>query len=254
MTFNPMDMTGRAVLVTGASSGLGRAAAIALSRLGARVFLLARDEVRLCETLAALEGDGHGHLSFDLNSVDDIPKVMADIAGRFSPLSGIAHFAGLMQTKPLQASKPADYESLYRVNVIAGMQLLRSCAARGIVTDAGAAVVLVGSVMSLVASPGQGAYAASKAAVLGLVRTSALELARFRVRVNAVLPAHVSTQGADTSNHHLTPEQMEQFERKHPLGFGRPEDVANAAAFLLSDASRWITGSALTVDGGYTAQ
>jgi NAD(P)-dependent dehydrogenase (short-subunit alcohol dehydrogenase family) len=249
-----MDLTGRATLVTGASSGLGRAAATVMARLGARVFLLGRSEERLQETLSSLEGTGHEFLSFDLNRVDEIPAMMADVAARFAPLAGIAHFAGLLQTKPLQTSHPADYESLYRINVVAAMQLLRSCTTRGIAAEEGGAVVLVGSVMSLVASPGLGAYAASKAALLGLVRASALELARFKIRVNALLPGYVPTPGAEPSKHHLASEQIEQFKRKHPLGFGRPEDVAHAAAFLISDAARWMTGSYLTVDGGYTAQ
>jgi NAD(P)-dependent dehydrogenase (short-subunit alcohol dehydrogenase family) len=255
MTYNPMDLTGRAVLVTGASSGLGRATAILVSRLGGRVLLVARNSDRLAETLQSMEGDGHALLSFDLNDTEAIPKLVAEQAATFGPFAGLVHAAGVVLLKPLRMCRSEDYESIYRINVVAAAQLLRGLTMRrGVIAANGCSAVIVGSVMSVLGKAGLGAYAASKAAVLGLVRTAALELARDGVRANAVVPGHFQSEMAERNQTQLLPEQMQAIRAMHPLGIGRSEDVANAIAFLLADTSRWITGSALVVDGGYSIE
>lgn len=249
-----MDMTGRAVLVTGASSGLGRATAILLSRLGARVLLIARNVERLKETYDALDGNGHAFCSFDLNETDKIVQLIADHAAQFSPFSGLVHAAGVYLVKPLRVCRPQDFDALYRINVVAASQLLRGLTAkRGVVASNGCSAVVVASVMSVVGDVGLSAYAASKAAIMGLVRTSALELAKENIRVNAVLPGTFDSGITQNSMSALLPEHIDAIHRMHPLGTGRAEDVANAVAFLLADTGRWITGSCLAVDGGYTA-
>lgn len=254
MVYNPMDLTGRAVMVTGASSGLGRATAILLSRLGARVLLVARNMERLQETHRRLEGQGHACLSFDLNETEQITKLLADQAAMFSPFSGLVHAAGVVLLKPLRVCRPQDYESLYRINVVAAAQLLRGLTAkRGVIAPEGCSAVVVGSVMSVVGEIGRSAYAASKAAVAGLVRAGALELAREKIRVNAVLPGSFESEMTEQDKSQLLPEHLLAIERMHPLGVGRAEDVADAIAFLIADTGRWITGSCLVVDGGYTA-
>jgi NAD(P)-dependent dehydrogenase (short-subunit alcohol dehydrogenase family) len=255
MAFNPMDLTGHCVLVTGASSGLGRAAAVLMSRLGARLLLLGRDAERLRQTQDALEGEGHGILAFDLNDVEGIVPMVAEQAARFAPFSGLVHAAGITQTRPLQVCRPEDFESIYRVNVVAASQLLRGLTKPRAIASAGCSAVIVGSDVSLLGLPGLSSYACSKTAVLGLVRCAALELARLRIRVNAVLPGHF---GGDSEmdrdfQKRLSAENVRKIEELYPLGFGRSEDVANAVAFLVADTARWITGSSLVVDGGRTA-
>lgn len=250
---NPLDLTGRSVLVTGASSGLGRATAILMSRLGARVLLLGRSVQRLQETLDRLEGAGHQLVSFDLENVEGIPDLLADQATRFASFSGLVHSAGALTTKPLYLCRPEDYESLYRLHVVAAAQFLRGLTRRGVASPEGCSAVLVGSVMSCVAAPGKAAYAASKAAVLGLVRAAALELVRHRIRVNAVLPGSFQSEMTEQDEKRLTEEQIQEIKNMHPLGVGRAEDVANAVAFLVADSGRWITGTGLIVDGGYMA-
>jgi len=254
MALNPMDLTGRCVLITGASSGLGRATAILMSRLGARLLLLGRNVERLRQTLAALEGEGHGVLEFDLNNVDGIVPMLTEQAAKFSPLSGLVHAAGITQTRPLQVCRPEDYESIYRVNVVAASQLLRGLTKPRIVLPTGCSAVIIGSDMSIRGLPGLSSYASSKAAVLGLVRCAALELARFHIRVNAVLPGHFGGESEMDRDfrQHVPAENVRKLEELYPLGFGRSEDVANAVAFLIADTARWITGSSLVVDGGRT--
>ena len=255
MACNPMDLAGRTILVTGASSGLGRATAILVSRLGGRVLLVARNAERLAETHRLLEGDGHAVLAFDLNDTEKIPEMVAEQAAKMGPLAGVVHSAGVAVLKPLRMCRTADYESLYRINVVAAAQLLRGLTAkRGIVAPEGCSVVVVGSVMSILGSTGRASYAASKAAVLGLVRVAALELAREGIRVNAVLPGQFQSKMVDESGAQLLPEQMQAIAAKHPLGVGLAEDVANAVAFLLAGSARWITGSCLVVNGGYSVE
>jgi NAD(P)-dependent dehydrogenase (short-subunit alcohol dehydrogenase family) len=253
MVFNPMDLTGRAVLVTGASSGLGRATAVLLSRLGARLCLIGRNPERLQEAVAALEGHDHEYLSFDLENGDQIPDMMAELSQRLAPLSGVVHSAGFVQIKPLRISRQADFEAPYRVHVVAASQLIRGLTRRGVSHPQGCSVVILGSTASVIGSAGIAAYCSAKAAVLGLVRTAALELAREGIRVNAVLPGYCDTALTIRDKQVRTAEQVKQMVDNHPLGIGRPEDVANAVAFLIADTGRWITGTGLLVDGGYTA-
>ena len=190
---NPMDLTGRAVMVTGASSGLGWRNRDPRLRLGGRVLLVARNADRLDETRRSLEGDGHAMLSFDLTETDKIPAMVAEQAAAFGPLAGMVHAAGLLLLKPLRACRTADFESVYRINVVAAAQLLRGLTARqGITAASGCSAVIIGSVMSILGTPGLGTYAASKAAVLGLVRTAALELARTTFASTPFFPASSS--------------------------------------------------------------
>ncbi len=254
MALNPMDLSGRGVLVTGASSGLGRAASILMSRLGARLLLLGRDAERLNETRAALDGEGHDCLAFDLNETGRIAPMLGEQLAKFGPLSGLVHAAGIAQTRPLQVCRPEDFENLLRIHVVAASQLLRGLTKPRAVAPDGCSAVIVGSVMSCVGAPGKGAYATSKAAVLGLVRCAALELARHRIRVNAILPGYFRSEMNLRDAKSMTPEQLQEIAKVHPLGIGEPDDVALPVAFLVSDASRWITGAGLAVDGGYMAQ
>lgn len=256
MALNPMDLSGRCVMITGASSGLGRATAILMSQLGARLLLLGRNAERLRQTLGSLQGSGHGVLDFDLNNVNEIVPMVVEQAAKFAPLSGLVHAAGITQTRPLQVCRPEDFESIYRVNVVAASQFLRSLTKPRVISPAGCSAVIIGSDMSLRGLPGLSSYASSKAAVLGLVRCAALELARLHIRVNAVLPGHFGGESEmDRDFRQRVPaENVHKLEELYPLGFGRAEDVANAAAFLVADTARWITGSSLVVDGGRTIQ
>lgn len=252
-TKNPLAMTDRHVLVTGASSGLGQAVATLLAELGCRVTLCARNAERLALAKAVLTGEGHVAEPFDLSYVEAIPGWMKSLAERHGPLHGVVHSAGLLTTKPLRILTPADWESAMRVNVVAASGLVKGFRQRGVCAERGS-VVLLSSVMGLVGQPGQSLYSATKGALIGMARSLALELARENIRVNCVAPAVIMAGMSEQLKQNVSPEQFAQITAMHPLGLGRREDVAHAVAFLLADTGRWITGATLVVDGGYTAQ
>ena len=248
-----MNLTGRRILVTGASFGIGRECCVALSELGARLVLVARNEERLNETKSWLTGEGHVAQLFDLNSTDDIPYLMKQIAEKGGALAGVAHCAGSQLTLPLKSSHSSQYEDIYRLNLIAGAMLVKGLRQKGVSTKP-AAAVLISSIRALTGDSCISAYAASKGAVVSMVRSLAVELAAEEVRVNCVAPGYVKTAMTEEFKRALSDEQYQRLELLHPLGVGRPRDVANAVAFLLADTGRWITGTTLVVDGGFTAQ
>lgn len=141
-----------------------------------------------------------------------------------------------------------------RVNFYSSMMLARGFCQKGCFVKGGGSLVFISSIMANVGKPGLSAYCASKAALVGLTRSLALELVREKVRVNCITPAIVETELTAHLKELMLPEQWSALEQEHPLGFGTPRDVANAAAFLLADTGRWITGTALVLDGGYSAQ
>jgi NAD(P)-dependent dehydrogenase (short-subunit alcohol dehydrogenase family) len=249
---NPMEMTGRVILVTGASSGVGRATSVLLSQLGAKLVLVGRDQDRLSETLAALDGRGHTVHAFDLTRHDELPSWMKAIAREAGALSGLAHCAGIQMIRPLQMLRTEQVEQVFEINVTSSIMLAKSFRQKG-VHDSGGAVIFVSSVMAEAGAKGLSAYCASKGALHALTRALALELARDRIRVNSVAPGYVETEMAEKAATVVGTDHTNEVRNMHPLGFGRPTDVAHAIAFLLADSGRWVTGSVLTVDGGYTA-
>jgi NAD(P)-dependent dehydrogenase (short-subunit alcohol dehydrogenase family) len=187
----------------------------------------------------------------DLGEVDAIAGWVRQAALQHGPFNGLVHAAGIHRLLPLSVASPGKIEELFRVNVTAGLMLLKGFRHKDCFTGP-ASAVLVSSVAALSGDPGAAPYAAAKAALLGVTRSLAAELAP-RIRVNCVVPGMVRTGMASQIGQVLGSEKMAALESRHPLGFGEPADVAAGIAFLLSPAARWMTGSQLVMDGGYTA-
>ena len=250
---NPMDLTGRRILVTGASSGIGREAAILLSRLGAGVIVSGRDAVRLERTFEQLEGSGHHMAVFDIAHLDQIPGWIKSLATTHGVLNGVAHSAGIHNAIPLRVLGPPALDEMMRVNVHSAAMIARGFRQKGCRAPESGSIVFLASVAGMVGEPGISAYSASKSALIGLARSLAMELAPENIRVNCVAPGFVQSEMAERLKQVLTPEQFSAVEKNHPIGIGTVRDVANGIAFLLGDCSRWITGTSLVIDGGYTA-
>jgi NAD(P)-dependent dehydrogenase (short-subunit alcohol dehydrogenase family) len=253
MIENPLDLSGRTVLVTGASSGIGRECAVLLSSLNARLVIAGRDQSKLKDTLSSLTGTGHSIEAFDFAATDQIVDWVRKIAGQVGPLFGFVHSAGKQLVGPIRTLTPAAMEEQMRLNIFSSMMLARGFCQKGCGAKGGS-LVFISSIMANVGKPGLSAYCASKAALVGLTRSLALELTRDKVRVNCIAPSIIETELTANLKELMLPEQWTALEEAHPLGFGTPRDVANAAAFLLADTGRWITGTALVVDGGFSAQ
>lgn len=254
MTFGDfLRLDGSTLLVTGASSGIGRASAIEASRFGAKVALVARRGDALEETLSLLEGDGHVVAPFDLDDLDGIPELVSGIADRLGGLDGIVHAAGRHDATPVRAITPAAVSGIFDANVTSAMMLAKALRSKRVRRET-ASLVLLSSAVGLVGQAGVATYSATKGAVVTLTKSLALELARDGIRVNCVCPGIVETPMTEGLRERVGSAGFEKIASAHPLGLGVPLDVANAILYLLSPASRWVTGSALVVDGGYTAQ
>lgn len=243
--YNPFSLKGKNVLITGASSGIGQTTAIECSRLGARVIITGRNAERLMETYELLDGDGHTHITADLTIQEDIDKIVSSI----EPIDGLVNNAGLLgKTKPVNFIKQEDLDKLYQTNVFSSILLTKSLL-KGKKISNGASMVFTSSLSAQLSAPGIAVYASTKAAVTAYMRTCALELGERKIRANAVLPGMVETDLIANNTY-----SSADFERDKELyalrRYGNPNDVAHAIIYLLSDASSWVTGTSLVVDGG----
>lgn len=241
-------------MVTGASSGIGRQCAITFSQLGANVILIARNKERLKETYNKLEKGNHLIISQDITEYDKLEEVVNTAVDKVGRISGFVHSAGIEMTLPLRNMKPSYYGEIFSVNVIAGFELAKIISKKKYLNKDGTSFVFISSVMGILGQSGKIAYCSSKGALISGVMAMALELAKKNIRANCILPGVVETEMSNKMLENLPEESKKSMLGMHPLGLGKPEDIANACAFLLSDASRWITGTNLIVDGGYSAR
>lgn len=244
MEFNPFTLRGKCILVTGASSGIGREIAVACARMGAGVILTARNAARLEETLARLPEGDHRVLTADLTREDDRTKLVEALP----PLDGVVHCAGVGSRVLCKNIEQEDIQQIFQPNVEAPI-LLQSALLRGKKIKKSASVVFIASRAAVAPSIGNAAYSASKGAIISYAKCLALELAPRLIRVNCICPAMVWTELILTDS--IDKEQLEEAQLKYPLKrFGKPEDVAYLALYLLSDAAEWMTGSAIDITGG----
>lgn len=253
MTYNPFSLQGKNILITGASSGIGRQCAIDCSKMGAKVALVARNEDRLKETLSMMEGGGHSWYSFDLNNIDGIKGLVNTIVADNGKLDGFVHAAGVEMTKPVKLLTPEDYESVYRINTISGFEFVRHLGSIKTFNKSGG-VILIASITGVIARGGVAAYSASKGAMISAARVMAVEYSKRNIRINTISPGTILTPLMQNYLSTLSEEQRAARVSGFPLGLGQTTDISNAVIYLLSDASRWITGQNIVIDGGYTIQ
>ena len=242
--YNPFSLIGKTILVTGASSGIGRGIAVACSKMGAKVIVTGRNDKRLEETLMMMATGEHNKIVCDLTIGDEVTTMV----NKLPLLDGIVHCAGVSQRIPCKLLKKDDVDSLMRVNfsspVILQSELMRQ---KKIRKDG--SIVFIASAAADMPSVSNAVYSASKGALISYAKCLALEVASRKVRVNCISPAMVKTDmilrdGIDEL-------QLEEDEKKYPLKrYGTPEDIANLAIYMLSDASSWMTGNNVHITGG----
>ena len=231
----------RAILVTGASSGIGRAISLACAQAGAAVILHGRNADRLQETLRALPDGPHQVIQGDLQVQEDVLA----LGDQCPPLHGVVHCAGIHGVAPIRLVQKEMLAKVFQINYIAPVTLTQRLLLKKKI-QAGGSILFISSIAAHAGKVGVGAYSGSKAALIGTMRPLALEVAKHGIRVNALSPGIVRTPIFDGNEDWLDNEVAANY----PLGLGEPEDVAHAAVFFLADASRKITGADFGIDGG----
>lgn len=245
VAFNPFSLNEKTVLVTGASSGIGRETAVVCSKMGAKVIITARNVGRLEETFAKLQGDGHQVIPADISDQEQIEI----LANEVPALDGIVHCAGVGDRTMLKMAREKDIERVMKANFDGPVLLQRGLLKKKKVNPS-ASIVFIASRAPFAPTPGNGLYAASKGALIAYAKVLGLELANQLIRVNCVCPAMVWTELVQRDAE-LTGANYHEAEKAYPLKrYGSPEDVANLVVYLLSDASSWMTGSCIDITGG----
>lgn len=243
-TFNPFTLEGKTILVTGASSGIGRGIAIACSKMGASVIVNGRNEQRLSVIMSEMEGDDNLSLAADLS--DNV--ALAEMVAKLPKLDGIVHCAGIGQRVLCKQLQESDLDNMMNVNFKAPVMLQTEILKQKKINKS-ASVVFIASIACDSPTIGNAMYSASKGAIISYANCLALELAPRLIRVNCILPAMIWTDLIFKGG--ITEEELKEDEKKYPLKrYGKPEDIANLAIYLLSDASSWMSGSSIRITGG----
>ena len=248
------SLSSKTILITGASSGIGRSCAVQCSKMGASLLLMGRNVDELNRTVSELQpGTKVEMIVADFSKMVDLELLIAEKIVTIGKIAGFIHCAGVEKTLPLKKQTSEVFQSIFDINVLAGFELAKIISLKKYKAEK-ASFVFIASVAGMVGESGKTIYSASKGAVISGARSMSMELARSDIRVNSISPAMVKTPILEKMFDGIGEEASQNIIKKHPLGIGEPEDVANACVFLLSDAAKWITGTNLVVDGGYTAQ
>lgn len=250
--FNLVDLLNKHIVITGASSGIGREVALLVNKLGAKVSLIGRKKDLLESLIQDLQGGENQFYEFDVTKFNEIDSLISRIVATNGLIDGFVHSAGIEMTRPLKMLKVEHYREVFDINTISALEITKSITKNSNIST-NASIIYISSIVGILGQPGKTAYSASKGALIAAAKCLALELAPKGIRVNTILPALVETEMSSKILASLSEEGKNNVLKMHPLGFGKPIDIANSAAFLLSSAAKWITGSEFLIDGGYSA-
>jgi len=244
-------MNTKVFLVTGATSGIGRATCLALLNKGINIIGIGRNGANVLDIKEKFKN--FFFRTVDLAEIDSLDNIIKDLVDAFGKFDGLIHCAGLEETLPLSQYTHSRVKEIFHINVFVTIELLKLISKKKYSNDQ-ASIILFSSVMGNLGQAGKVGYCGTKSAVLGIVRSSALELAKRKFRVNAISPGVVKTPMTEKLFASLTEEQVKQIINMHPLGIGEVEDVVPLIEFLISNGSLWVTGQNFIVDGGYSCQ
>ena len=247
MRYNPFTLENKTILVTGASSGIGKGVAIDISKMDARLCITARNAKRLSDTFDELVGVEHQQCIADLCDTDSIAQLVESLP----ELDGVVLCAGIVKTQPIKHIKEDALMDIFNTNILSNIRLCSLLLKKRKLKHS-ASIVMISSVSTFSVKVGNSLYSSTKGAMNSFAKAMALEVAPQKIRVNCIQPGFVPT--GILENHGMADEAIQWYADRHPLGFGTPTDIANACIYLLSDAARWVTGSIFTIDGGNTLQ
>lgn len=247
---NPMDLSGKRILVTGATGGMGRETSVQLSRLGAKVVLCDMNEEALQDVMGQLECDGHASYCFDLNNIDDIEALVKRMVDECGSFNGYVHCAGIAPMRPLKMTKKNDIINVMNANLFSFIEIVRCITKKDCFEDEGS-IVAISSTASIQGKQSKVAYSASKAALDGAIRCLVCDLKKKKIRVNSIMPCWVNTRMyKGYVDRYPDTFEVQEIREKQYMGVTEPIEVANTIAFLLSDAAKTITGTSILIDGG----
>lgn len=248
---NPFSLKGKTILITGASSGIGRGIAIECSKMGAILVITGRNQERLEETYNFLQGSGHTKIATDLSDNENIEK----LANLCPSLDGLVNNAGIPKLSTVKFIKSDSLNEIININTISPI-ILTSLLVKNKKINKDGSIVFISSISGvLISTLGESMYSTSKGAINGFVKGAAIDLASQRIRVNSINPGLIETNILELANEIFSKEQIIDKLKQYPLKrIGQPRDVAYATIYLLSEASSWVTGTNIVVDGGFTLQ
>lgn len=253
MDYNPFSLSGKTYLITGAASGIGKTTSIILSKLGAKLLLVDINEKGLEDTLHSCTSLDD-YVIIDLSKPSQIKELLPEKINKFGKLNGFVHLAGKPYISPLKTINEEKSREIYNINTYSAIELAKVFSHRNIYAGDKGSIVLISSVYGMVGSAANVGYAMSKAAIIGITKSLSIELATKKIRVNCIAPGFIKTKMSDDITPFFDEGHTNILESLHPLGMGEAEDIAYAIAYLLSDASKWVTGAVLNIDGGFTAK
>lgn len=247
---NPMDLSGKRILVTGATGGIGLETSVQLSKLGAAVVICGRNKEKLHRVYEMLEGEGHSEYIVDLDDIDSIEEIVKTMIHECGSFQGFVHCAGIAPMRPLKMTKKENMISVMNTNLFSFIEIVRCITKKGAFEDGGS-IVAISSTASIQGKQSKAAYSASKAALDGAVRCLVCDLKKKKIRVNSVMPCWVNTRMyKGYIERYPDTFEVQEIKEKQYMGVTEPIEVANIAAFLLSDAAKTITGTSILIDGG----